>query len=324
MLGHLYMSKKLWNLSPKFLFNIRISIQLNASLAYICYLIFLAHFNYLWFFSAIILVALGLCSTIYLLADKQNRKPVYKHYLIYLHLISFITFLFNYFDLPLSSYTTNLMFISFVGPFFWFFLKDFFTDLFKKKNKKPTQAILPKEPMTLTKRIIDWGNILVFYAAIMIGLGYGINILQLTKFLIIWSVICVLFLGLAYYILKTNKAELLNLISETVSYKNAFGRVFSLVLLICASTMISGILLTRFVEFDNQRSETVEVVEHGAYKKKSSAFITIRYRGWKKDIRPSSEEWDATIKCDSITLLISNRLFGVDYLKGIEACKKEK
>ena len=216
------------------------------------------------------------------------------------------------------------MFISFVGPFFWFFLKDFFTDLFKKKNKKPTQAILPKEPMTLTKRIIDWGNILVFYAAIMIGLGYGINILQLTKFLIIWSVICVLFLGLAYYILKTNKAELLNLISETVSYKNAFGRVFSLVLLICASTMISGILLTRFVEFDNQRSETVEVVEHGAYKKKSSAFITIRYRGWKKDIRPSSEEWDATIKCDSITLLISNRLFGVDYLKGIEACKKEK
>ena len=37
MLGHLYMSKKLWNLSPKFLFNIRISIQLNASLAYICF-----------------------------------------------------------------------------------------------------------------------------------------------------------------------------------------------------------------------------------------------------------------------------------------------
>lgn len=321
MIGHIYMSRKLWKLRFKDLGSLSIFIHVNMTLALLSFLIHIHTLNFLWLGTAIMLMIFSLLSLGITIIEEAKKNQYFKYYLIFIYGLGVVNFITQFFELDISATLANAQVASIFVPAVLFGLYDSFIENKKEKNKPKPIKEKEVEKTSLLEKVNQWIMLPVMFGCFVLSIFYGNNILEKPKFTVIWGIISI---GIAFFIylqMKKRNSSILNIKSNSESMEDRFGGIARFFLTIIFLVVSLGIGGTHLIDDGKRKIVEVPIVEHGLKKEKTNRIVVIRYKNWRSSLAFTKEQLEKTKDCETVKLEISESLFGVDYYRNVIPCK---
>jgi len=321
MLGHLYMSRKLWKLRFKDLLSLSIFIHLNMTSALCSFLLHIHTFNFLWFGTALVLMILGMLSLGIILIEDPKKDLYFKYYLTFIYIVGGVNFITQFLELDISGMMADIMMACIFIPFIVGAIYDSILEDRKKKDQPKPIKEKEVEDKSLFEKVNQWAIVPAMLGCYFISIFLGNNILEKPRFVVIWGIISIGIAFLTYLQLKRNNSSILNVVSHSESIEDRFGGIARFFLMIIFLVVSLGISMTHFLDNGKRKIIEVSIVEHGLKKKKTNHVVVVRYKGWRNSLIFTKEQLEKTKDCEMVELEVSESLFGVDYYRNVIPCK---
>ncbi|MCC6724940.1 MAG: tetratricopeptide repeat protein [Saprospiraceae bacterium] len=311
LLGHVFMAYRLWGGMGSFLFTAHNFVQLNYILALISLLVYVQTDNFLWFGTAMILAILGFFPLFY---DPESEKPTQRfmpHYLILIYVIGACSFALELYGAKKNPFPNLLV----AGIFFPIVAITIFDEVksYLKQRKEPKRE--PERPSKQYGRakalLIDWALMPLMFGGMITMKIWAVNFLHFEKFIVIWGGLGVATAAGVHHWMKSRKSALLDFENSMMKAEGMMDAVARILISVFLTVLIMGISLTQLIPISQLPPKKVAMLEHGKNEKNSTAYIYVNHEGTKTKLRPTHEDWEATIGSDSVLLQVHRGLFGV-------------
>ena len=324
MVGHIYMSRKLWKLRWGDLATYSIFIHFHLTLALISFLLHIYTLNFLWLGTALVLMIFSLLSLGTLTISKPQNIQYFKYYLKFIYVLGIVNFITQFLELDISGTMANIMVGSIFVPIVIAAIYDsIIEDRKKKKQPKPIKE-KEVEQKSLLEKVNQWAMVPAMFGCYLMSIFYGNNILMKPRFVVIWGIISLGIAFLFYLQMKKNNSSILNMLSESETSEERASGFLRFFLTIILLIIAFGIGMTHLLDDGKRKIVEVPIIEHGSNKKKSNRIVVVRYKGWKSNLTFTKEQLENTKDCKTIEIEVSESLFGVDYYRNKATCKQEE
>jgi len=327
-IGQTYMKNKLWSFEIKQLLDTELLIQCQMILSTFSLIVFVITTQNHWFGYAFFLSLLSVWSLPLFFQDNEKLK-FYKIYLFVVYTIGILLFFIHYFDSKYLNQISDLFVAVLFIPVFGFIIVasifDSIRDYKKSKSNTPTtREEKPIKKRTLFNTLPIWIIFPIYIVLQLSGTLLGANIFDTVKFLIIWGIIALLSLFIAYRILQKIQSPMLDIISETKSAEEQLNNLVVNGISIVFIIFIIGISTTAYFPYGQENWHQLKIEQHGLELEKRKTNVVLRKEnGWKVSLKPNRNALYESEFKSCINVKIKNSFLGVRYATDFEQCPQE-